>query len=224
MEATSPKLLYESLCKEHHSHSNSGVRGMLPVEMSELENIRVLDLRRNCIGFKGLQALLGVVQRCPNLERLWLSGNHLSNSSIVELCNVLQDCPQLELLDVSCNPISNPAGKALGRLVQSLPNLSVVQVHGTLMNAGLARRLVAQAAQKEIAAHGNFEGLRALTAVSRESRHRGTTKKTSQEEEWFGMETMWTLAAMAAPPEGGWSGLASVMALVREDAALAAMY
>jgi hypothetical protein len=43
-------------------------------------------------------------------------------------------------------------------------------------------------------------------------------------EDWSAMETIWNLAAVAAPPADGWTGLASVMALVRQDASIAAMY
>jgi hypothetical protein len=42
--------------------------------------------------------------------------------------------------------------------------------------------------------------------------------------EWTAMETIWNLATVAAPPQDGWTGLAAVMALVRQDATIASMY
>nr|ACI15940.1 hypothetical protein [Bodo saltans] len=42
--------------------------------------------------------------------------------------------------------------------------------------------------------------------------------------EWTAMETIWNLATVAAPPRDGWTGLAAVMALVRQDATIASMY
>lgn len=41
---------------------------------------------------------------------------------------------------------------------------------------------------------------------------------------WSGMEALWTMAAVAAPPEDGWTGLATVMALVRQDVSIASRF
>jgi hypothetical protein len=216
-------------------------------------HIQTLDLSRNCLGRRGMLPVLAVIRMCPNLRVLDLSDNYLSNDFVLELCATLKESsPHLTTLNLSRNPISYPAGKALLRLIRGggKETLRAVLVEQTLMNPGLAR-LVTRTAQdrgtddgaedvevatsgialraissssvptNESKAHPKLHGLHALAEVS----HQHATKASvAPEDDWYAMETMWNLAAAAAPREDGWAGLASVMALVRQDRTLATMY
>jgi Leucine-rich repeat (LRR) protein len=191
------------------------------------------------------------LHRCENLEELNLAQNFLNNESVCFLCDALErHCSRLTKLDLSRNPISNAAGKRLSRLAMNQKMLTRIDVHDTLMNAGLARLISAKCALKS----SRFDGLMALADAADSVRatrsaassaatssnpedestgeatlgarrnDRKVEDATSKADDWYAMETIWDLAAVAAPPSDGWGGLASVMALVRQDVSIATMY
>lgn len=224
----SPKAIYKHGCEALKVHCNTALMELFSDDPSQIESIERLDLSRNCLGKNGVRPLLSVIARCKNLTHLNLSDNYLDNSCMTDVASVLTArCPRLAYLNVSHNPISNPAGKMLSRLVEEKASLTCVVTDGTLMNPALAG-LVAQKARVRKTTADTHKGLHLLaSATEGSSRGRPSERVSPRQdapEDWFAMETIWNLAAVAAPPNGGWSGLASVMALVRKDASIATMY
>lgn len=249
-----PRAIYLQECEQRKVRVNSDVVRMLPASAANATwaHIQTLDLSRNCLGRRGMLPVLAVIRMCPNLRVLDLSDNYLSNDFVLELCATLKESsPHLTTLNLSRNPISYPAGKALLRLIRGgKETLHTVLVEQTLMNPALARLVTRTAKDRgsddgadgvelatsgialraissshsqtnESKPHQKLHGLHALAEVS----HQHATKASvAPEDDWYAMETMWNLAAAAAPREDGWAGLASVMALVRQDRTLATMY
>ena len=247
-----PRDVYCQACTDRRKKANRDVVKMLPSGADAFSRIRELDLFKNFLGRNGLIPFVEVVKRCTNLVRLDLSDNYLSNERVVELCDALVPHPRLISLNFSRNPISYPAGKRLLKLISEKSLLCEVIVDHTLMNPGLALRITnaarenasraradwASAARPPAAAEdisifqailesgdGQRDGLHALGSVHRETRIQDAVKASLEPtDDWYAMETIWNLAAAAAPRDDGWAGLASVMALVRQDMSLASMY
>lgn len=235
MAASSPKKSYQQCCEQMHYKCNTGVFDMLPETYDSLKEVTALDLRRNCLGRNGIKPLLHVISECTNLEVLILADNYLSNDSVPPLCEALQRCRRLAYLDLSGNPISQPAGKLLCRFVDEMASLRRLRLSNTLMNPGLARLAVSKVARRSgesvvVETDKTFTGLRILDEARSDQRHKKAAMHSTPsadrapEDDWYAMETIWDVAAVAAPPSDGWSGLASVMALVRQDESMAAMF
>ena len=216
--ADSPRSVYVRECERFDVSCNSGIRSTLAENPEAFDAMHQLDLSRNCVGCRGLLPVLSVIEKCRNLEVLNLEGNCLSNDNISELCRALKSHENLRRLSLSANPISYAAGKSLLGLIREKTELRDVELVNTLMNPALANLVSLTARNKGHPKHAE--------RISDEERHLQAVRVgVSPDDDWYAMETIWNLAAVAAPaPTEGWAGLASVMALVRHDISLASMY
>ena len=198
---------YAAWCAANESTVNSGLRGVVPTSPSECGQLRELDCSRNIVGSKGVAPLVQMITtHCHSLVCINLAQNYLDNEAVRVLYNALvveSGCPSLISIELSNNPISNPAGKLLSRLADARPQTKYIGVRGTLMNLGLVKLIEGKVAQRG--------------GVTPD-----TTSDTSPGSHWPAIETLWRLTGTSAPPpEGDWSGLATVMAVVRKDDAFA---
>jgi hypothetical protein len=142
----SPTALYVRGCAALRVPVNTGVAAAL--QDLDYHSTTRIDFSKNYLGQRGLLPLLPVFERCQGLRELVLADNYLSNESVVSLCDSLEKTTRLESLRLSRNPISYPSGKRLQSLVASSPVLANVDLTSTLMNPGLASRVMVAAAQK----------------------------------------------------------------------------
>ena len=200
---------YAHWCADCAVPVNSGLRSLVPSSKEECGSLRELDWSKNIIGSKGMIPMFRLITTyCPNLVCVNLAQNYLDNSAVGVLYSALVDeggCPALISIELANNPISNAGGKLLSRLADARPQTRYIGVRGTLMNVGLARLIEA----KVVSGGGVGTQLEACADAPGDG-------------SWPAIETLWRLAGSSAPPpEGNWSGLATVMAVVRKDDTLA---
>eukprot|EP00758_Cryptobia_borreli_P005876 Tbor_TRINITY_DN5008_c0_g2::TRINITY_DN5008_c0_g2_i1::g.14205::m.14205 len=144
--------------------------------------------------------------------------------------------PCLATLDISFNPISNPGGKILSKLVDGRPGLRALDLIGTLINAGLVKLIQEKLRKRSVV---RLEALQALNEVGGDqSKGKAMVNSSDSNIEtpsssstvpcpaevmprYSAIETIWRFASKSSSPDGDWSGLASVMAVVRQDYSMA---
>jgi Ran GTPase-activating protein (RanGAP) involved in mRNA processing and transport len=90
-----------------------------------------LNLRSNDIGSFGLQMIVCVLQRCPNLKKLDLYYNSIGTTGAESLADILPKCTSLTELNLSINEIG-PEGAE--RLAAVLPQCIVLEHLGLYYN------------------------------------------------------------------------------------------
>eukprot|EP00756_Hemistasia_phaeocysticola_P066481 Hpha_TRINITY_DN9256_c0_g1::TRINITY_DN9256_c0_g1_i1::g.28746::m.28746 len=151
------KELYQRECAKLRVKPNSGVLRLLPVLPVPAPSVGLggkplgqLDLSDNFLGDKGLQALLPLLQKLPELEELGLAHNGLQNRGVHALVEELRSHPSIRALDLSHNRISRSAGKELVTLIAANPRVQRITLDGTrideALKARIQRRLTANAA------------------------------------------------------------------------------
>ena len=130
------------MCAQHACHANSNVIDMLSPSAAAFDTVQHLDFSKNYLGWRGVLPLLDVIARFHSLLSLNLCHNYVTNDCMPRFCEVMRGLPCIVRVDLSCNPISYAAGKQLVALIAAVPTLRQVKVDCTLMNPGLAKRVV----------------------------------------------------------------------------------
>lgn len=181
---------------------------------------------------------------CPNLKYLDVSNNPLSNPAGKLLSRLVDERPQLRCI-VAHGTLMNAGlvrvieGKCARRSprFEGLRALNLATEEVRVMKGGSSSGSADQQSPTPPMSTRRADGTEheaesaggtlhtASTKLQRVSGSSGKEAAASQGfDEWSAMETIWNLAAVAAPPEDGWTGLAAVMALVRHDVTIASMY
>ncbi|CAM8947020.1 unnamed protein product [Rhodiola kirilowii] len=116
---TVPNRLADLSALRYLNLSNAGFTGKIPIEISKLRKLRVLDFSTNVFEYSGLEIhnLAGLVQNLTHLSELHLDGVNLS-SSATTWCSVLSSSlPNLTVLSLSgCNLLSPVDNFSLDKL------------------------------------------------------------------------------------------------------------
>jgi len=114
-------------------------RGLVALADAFPTGTKIVDLARNEIGLKGMDALAGVMSNMLllKLRRIDLSANAIRNDTAASLARGLEGCPVLLRLELNHNEIQD--GAALGRLAAEHMNLTRLSLHcNRLTGAGTA--------------------------------------------------------------------------------------
>ena len=149
-----------------HSSATLFLSTQLPDTPGDFTSLRELDLSLNCVGKKGVRALLWVMRCATNLEKVLLADNFLTNDSIAEIVAVLNEHPAVAHVDVSRNPISHDAGKLLSEFVGTHPIITGVGVRDTLINPALVRIIEKKAAHNNALASGGVPAAAAAATAA----------------------------------------------------------
>eukprot|EP01063_Lacrimia_lanifica_P021212 TRINITY_DN28493_c0_g1_i1.p1 TRINITY_DN28493_c0_g1~~TRINITY_DN28493_c0_g1_i1.p1 ORF type:complete len:285 (+),score=108.11 TRINITY_DN28493_c0_g1_i1:143-997(+) len=136
--------VYEESCERCGCRKNGQLMRTLSTQPGSLEMLEELDLRRNLLGKKGVRPVMDVVNACPNLTRLYLADNFLTNDSLAEIATCLYGNQSLTYLDLSRNPISHPAGKVLGEFADHNCVMKKIVVDGTFINPAVVKSIDAK--------------------------------------------------------------------------------
>jgi len=140
------KQLYQRECAKLRVKPNSGVLRLLPVLPVPASGVGdkpvvQLDLSDNFLGDKGLQALLPLLQKLPELEELGLAHNGLQNRGVHALVEELRSHPSIRAVELSHNRISRSAGKELVTLIAANPRVQRITLEGTRIDEALKARI-----------------------------------------------------------------------------------
>jgi hypothetical protein len=132
-------LLYRQYCAEIPCRVNSAVLRLL--DAAPHQSLVRLPLGNNYIGAKGFAAVLRLIEKCPTIEEIDLSGNGLDNNSVADLVRILKDHKGISKLNLSNNAMSLDGGKLLMKLVEDNTRIIELKVDGTDIFESLAERL-----------------------------------------------------------------------------------
>lgn len=229
-----------------------GMLSVLRSVLSLCTSLESLNLSHNNLSnetVEDLYSILAGTSVCPNLQRLDVSHNPISSPSGKLLSRLVEQRSSLRwvvvdgtLMNVGLVAlIHNKCAKKSPRY-SGLHALSLVAEEQRLFKVGSSGRPSPQpeapeqqaaadlpAAAEEASSSPQHQPANVMTAKRLVSANGGVARPAAgggveSEAEWSAMETIWTLAAVAAPPDDGWTGLAAVMALVRQDVTIASMY
>jgi hypothetical protein len=118
------------LCGDRITHV-----GAVALGSSFKHGVRVLNLARNDLGIRGVEAIRGLTvgHQLTQLRSLNLSGNGLKNDALAVLCDALLECQLLLRLDLNCNDIRE--GTSLANLIAGHVNLIRLSLHGNFLLA-----------------------------------------------------------------------------------------
>lgn len=221
----------------------NGIRPLLPI-LAECTNLERLVLADNYLSNDNMELLCDTLRHCRRLRSLDLSGNPISQPSGKLLCRLVDDLPLLADLGLH-RTLMNPGlarvamRKAAARSVDgagAIADASSLRYQGLRLLGEVCSELVthANSASSSTSLSANTSGghhskaaLSVPAAVTDSaaalSSSAAAPPARQPDDAWYAMETIWDVAAVAAPPEDGWSGLASVMALVRQDESIASL-
>uniref|UniRef100_A0A7S1NET5 Uncharacterized protein n=1 Tax=Eutreptiella gymnastica TaxID=73025 RepID=A0A7S1NET5_9EUGL len=145
--AQSPRELYALKCVENGCKKNSLLMKSLP-SLARWDLLTELDLNLNFVGSLGIRPVLEVVRRSPNVSKLCLADNFLTNDSVKDIVTQLMNHPKLSHLDLRKNPISHAGGKMLSQFATESPALHTVLLDDTLINPALVRIIQKKATEK----------------------------------------------------------------------------
>merc|ERR1711879_851698 len=73
--------------------------------VSELRDLRTLDLHGQGIGNEGAAAMAHFLSRCPRLRVMNLSKNHISETGLQKLMEEVKVHPSLDIPNIDMNPV-----------------------------------------------------------------------------------------------------------------------
>jgi len=123
---------------------NSGLLALLPDDATQSGDLDEIDLSDNVVGPKGLRCLFPAIASAPNLQRILVPGNQLTNEVVRDLCRVLRTHRGITELDVSDNCITADAGRELLLLARSNPNVVSIETTGTIIRPLMTNCLAMQ--------------------------------------------------------------------------------
>ena len=216
----------------------NGIKPLLLV-LRMCQNLEAINLSENYLSNASVVELVRMLEQeecCRKLTHLDLSRNPISNPSGKLLSQLVDRKVNLRRVVVK-GTLMNPG---LARLIDGklasrsdAPPRSTAAAVVSLDGLRVLGEVAEQRLENKLAAEGRDSGSIAAAAgpscdddaAANSPQLTPPRKKIDvSSEDWSAMETIWNLAAVAAPPADGWTGLASVMALVRRDASIAAMY
>ncbi|XP_043563086.1 NLR family, CARD domain containing 5 isoform X2 [Chiloscyllium plagiosum] len=107
---------------------NRSLSSSMEYEGSHETPLRKLSLVSCRLAAQHVHALGEILQRCPLLGCLDLSGNELKDHGLRRLVDILQDCHILKLINLSNNSISEDGVLCLASVLKKCPWMSAVEV------------------------------------------------------------------------------------------------
>jgi Ran GTPase-activating protein (RanGAP) involved in mRNA processing and transport len=93
--------------------------------LEDSKGLTYLDIGRNNVQDKGVEALTLGLRRCPTLETLILSHNNITDAGARSLAGVLPQCTALKRLSLSHNEEIGPDGESVLRKVPACSPLTI---------------------------------------------------------------------------------------------------
>lgn len=119
---------YVTTCQRQKIKPNSGMIAALAGE----EPMTKLDLSNNyCGGESGFECVLQIVQDCPTLVELDLSGNFLNTDNVKRLVACAWEHPGLSTLRLNRNRLYIESGKELVRLARFNKRIKAIEFTDT---------------------------------------------------------------------------------------------